>query len=268
MSHATCRSTAGWRVVRSRRDRAGGRVVAEGRRSRSTSRARRVSTSACRRRAPRSGRPSGSARTARPERGTPVRAGHGAEATGRTRARVPRAGARPGNRRGRAPRQLAPERGPVRFSGILAAAGRRPRERREVEMDEERAPGRVDDEAADSVAPGLHGTSTRSARNQCSRSAYGTAAFAGEVDGSTNSIVSPSRRSCSPWSARSRNAPRYASLPTNAIQCGAARPRIPLKPLGGAHEVAGPQVARARGRARRGVRQADPPPQHLELLGG
>ena len=51
-------------------------------------------------------------------------------------------------------------------------------------------------------------TSSRSARNQRSRSAYGTAAFAGEVDGSTKRSVSPSRRSWRPCSGRSPNAPR------------------------------------------------------------
>ena len=42
-----------------------------------------------------------------------------------------------------------------------------------------------------------------SARNQCSRSAYGTAAFAGDVDGRTKSAVAPSVRSCGPSSGRS-----------------------------------------------------------------
>ena len=48
---------------------------------------------------------------------------------------------------------------------------------------------------------GTPGTSA-AARSQ------GTAAFAGEVDGSTQSAVSPRRRSCAPSSARSPNAPR------------------------------------------------------------
>ena len=39
---------------------------------------------------------------------------------------------------------------------------------------------------------------SRSSRNHFSRSAYGTAAFAGDVEGSTNSRVSPSRRSACP----------------------------------------------------------------------
>jgi hypothetical protein len=59
-----------------------------------------------------------------------------------------------------------------------------------------------------------------SSRNHCSRSAHGTAAFAGDVDGRTKSCVSASRRSRTPSSGRSLNAPRYASLPTNPIQAG------------------------------------------------
>ena len=65
-----------------------------------------------------------------------------------------------------------------------------------------------------------------SARNQRSRSAYGTAAFAGDVDGSTKRPTSPSvavlRAELGP---RRRTAPRYASLPTNAIARGRARAR-------------------------------------------
>ena len=63
-------------------------------------------------------------------------------------------------------------------------------------------------------------TISRKALNQRSRSSQGTAAFAGEVDGSTKSAVSPSRRSWRPCSAPLRNGPRYASLPTNAITPG------------------------------------------------
>ena len=60
-----------------------------------------------------------------------------------------------------------------------------------------------------------------SSSNQRSRSAHGTAAFAGEVDGNTKSrVCGPSVRSCSPSCGRSLNAPRYASLPTNASQTG------------------------------------------------
>ena len=48
----------------------------------------------------------------------------------------------------------------------------------------------------------------RSLRNQRSRSTYGTAAFAGEVEGRTNSRVSPRLRDCSPSSGLSPNVPR------------------------------------------------------------
>src|SRR5204862_276380 len=41
------------------------------------------------------------------------------------------------------------------------------------------------------------------ARNHPRRAAYGTAAFAGEVDGRTKRPASPSVRFCDPWSARS-----------------------------------------------------------------
>jgi hypothetical protein len=57
-------------------------------------------------------------------------------------------------------------------------------------------------------------------RNQRSRSSQGTAAFAGEVDGSTNRLVSASFVSCRPSSGRLPKAPRYASLPTNASHLG------------------------------------------------
>ena len=53
-----------------------------------------------------------------------------------------------------------------------------------------------------------HGASSRSARNQRSRSSHGTAAFAGDVEGSTKSSVPPSRRSCSPCGGRPPNGPR------------------------------------------------------------
>ena len=62
--------------------------------------------------------------------------------------------------------------------------------------------------------------------NQWSRSVQGTAAFAGDVDGKTKSLVcGPSVRSCTPSGGRCLNAPRYASLPTNASQ----RARSPLQ---------------------------------------
>src|SRR5262249_57500651 len=59
-----------------------------------------------------------------------------------------------------------------------------------------------------------------SAWNQRRRSAYGTAAFAGDVEGRTKRPVSASVRGWTPRSGRSPNAPRYASLPTKAIARG------------------------------------------------
>ena len=53
-----------------------------------------------------------------------------------------------------------------------------------------------------------HAVSSRSARNQRSRSSQGTAAFAGDVEGRTKRSVSPSRRSWSPCSGRPPNGPR------------------------------------------------------------
>ena len=61
-------------------------------------------------------------------------------------------------------------------------------------------------------APPSRGTGSSqswSARNQRSRSAYGTAAFAGEVDGRTKSAVVAERRAvCGPSSGRSPKTPR------------------------------------------------------------
>ena len=202
------------------------------------------------------GRPSGAARRARPERGTRV-----ALATVRTRrsnscSRV-QSGARPEIVEAELLGQLAPERVLVRSPGH-PAAGRRPRYGgNEIAHERDTSAGRQ--RGPDAVAPRLHGTSRRSARNQRNRSAYGTAAFAGDVDGSTKSNVSPSRRSCSPCSGRSRNGPRYASLPTNPIARGrnsaasrSSRAAAPAKSA--ARRSPEPGVVRGRG-----VRQPDPP---------
>ena len=77
---------------------------------------------------------------------------------------------------------------------------------RELEADEQDPVVRVEHDRPSGL-PEPHSDS-RNARNQRSRSAHGTAAFAGEVEGSTQSAVSPRRRSCAPSSARSPNAPR------------------------------------------------------------
>ena len=105
-----------------------------------------------------------------------------------------------------------------------------------------------------------------SALNQRSRSSQGTAAFAGEVDGSTKSAVSPSRRSCRPCSGRSRNGAAVRLLADERDHAGPQLARELLEPLGAAREVAGAQVARAGRRPVGGVRDADPERQQVELL--
>ena len=104
--------------------------------------------------------------------------------------------------------QLARERMLVRLAGLEPATRSRPDgPRREVEPDEQDPVGRVQDDRPCGLAK-PHRRKSRNAWNQRSRSAQGTAAFAGEVEGSTKSAVSPRRRSCSPSSGRSPNAPR------------------------------------------------------------
>ena len=95
---------------------------------------------------------------------------------------------------------------------------------REVEAHEQRAVviGEDDRPRGGPQARAVIRAKSRSARNQRSRSSHGTAALAGEVDGSTKSAVSPSRRSWSPCSGRSPKTPLYAALPTNAITAGRA----------------------------------------------
>ena len=102
--------------------------------------------------------------------------------------------------------------------------------------------------------------------NQRSRSSQGTAAFAGEVDGSTNSIVSPSVRSLE---AVLRTLPERAAVRLLADEGDHARPQLPrqpLEPLGAAREVAGTKVTRAGRRPVGGVRDADAEREQLELL--
>ena len=104
--------------------------------------------------------------------------------------------------------QFARERMLVRLAGLEPATRSRPdRPCREVEPDEQDPVGRVQDDRPCGLAK-PHRRKSRNAWNQRSRSAHGTAALAGEVDGSTKSAVSPRRRSCGPSSARSPNAPR------------------------------------------------------------
>ena len=95
------------------------------------------------------------------------------------------------------------------------------------------------------------GTSqSRSARNQRSRSAYGTAAFAGDVDGSTKSRCAERRAPA----GRARAARQQAAVGLLADERDRARrdgldPRLELGPV----EVAAPQVARPGRRAVGGV---------------
>ena len=60
-------------------------------------------------------------------------------------------------------------------------------------------PAPADHESLEAIDPAGLGVSAREvAANQRSRSSHGTAAFAGEVEGSTKSVVAPSIRSCTP----------------------------------------------------------------------
>ena len=149
------------------------------------------------------------------------------------------------NRRDELARPEAAARAEVDEPRLLARArgvtplGRSPRRRRRRRA----SPRSVDPKSANRMSRTRSRSSTRSARtagrgsgsssshssarNQRSRSAYGTAAFAGDVDGSTKSPSSPSVRSCGPSSGRSRKAPRYASLPTNAIAAGRSSRAMP-----------------------------------------
>ena len=107
----------------------------------------------------------------------------------------------------------------------------------------------------------------RSARNQRSRSAYGTAAFAGDVDGRTKSRVvaeRPHPAGRAPAARRTRRGTppcrrRRARAGDSSRAIRSSRSRR-------AREVGAAQVARARRRAVRGVRDADPELEQLELL--
>ena len=86
--------------------------------------------------------------------------------------------------------QLAGERLLVRLAWLEPAAGRRPdTPRGEVEPDEQDPVGRVQDDGPCGLAQ-PHRRKSRNAWNQRNRSDQGTAAFAGEVEGSTKSAVS------------------------------------------------------------------------------
>ena len=132
--------------------------------------------------------------------------------------------------------------------------------------EQDRAALAIDDERADTEAPGSPVDRPASSWNQRSRSAHGTAAFAGDVDGSTKSCVAPSVRSCRPSSGPLAERAAICLLADEAEPAGLQLTRDLLEPLGRAGEVAAPQVARAGRRAVRGVRDADPFLQQLELL--
>jgi hypothetical protein len=106
--------------------------------------------------------------------------------------------------------QLPSEGLDVALPGVDAPSRWGPRKGREVELDEQDAVFRVEDERAHAVAPRSHprSTASASARNQPSRSSHETAAFAGDVDGTTKSRVSSSRRAWMPSSGRSPKVPR------------------------------------------------------------
>ena len=97
-----------------------------------------------------------------------------------------------------------------------------------------------------------------SSRNQCRRSSHGTAAFAGDVDGRTKSArvaepSAPGRR------ARRARRTRRGTPPCRRTRStpGASSRAIRSSRSARAREVAATQVARARGRAARRVRQPD-----------
>ena len=164
--------------------------------------------------------------------------------------------------------QLAPKRRLLVLAGLERAAGGRP----------ERAPARRRERRA-----GAHGrrrrargrgrraasggsSSRRSSSNQCSRSAYGTAAFAGDVDGRTKSSVSTSRRSCSPSVGPLAERAAVRLLADERDRQRRELAGDALQALGRAGEVGAPQVARARRRAERRVRDAVAERGQLELL--
>ncbi len=107
-----------------------------------------------------------------------------------------------------------------------------------VEADEESAIFFVDDDRAGCrTKPKLtHDTSCRSARNHRRRSSHGTAAFAGDVDGSTKSAVSSNVSSCGPCPTGPPKMPVYATFPT-PDRHRPQRPGDVFEPLSGAGEI-------------------------------
>ena len=150
--------------------------------------------------------------------------------------------------------------------GSSPPPGARPdRPRREVEPYEQDPVGRIEDDRPCGLAK-PHRTRSRNAWNQRSRSAQGTAAFAGEVEGSTKRAVSPRLRSWSPSSGALAERAAVGLLADEADRPWLQLERDPLQAFRGAREVAAPEVAGAGGRPVRGVGGADPELQQLELL--
>ena len=102
-------------------------------------------------------------------------------------------------------------------------------------------------------AGGLAPSETRNARNQRSRSSHGTAAFAGEVEGSTNRAVAPEPPLLRPELRPLAERAPVGLLADEADRLRAELEREPLQPLGGAREVGAPEVAGA-GRRPRALR--------------
>ncbi len=103
-------------------------------------------------------------------------------------------------------------------------------------------------------------------RNQRSRSAYGTAAFAGEVEGRTKRPTSPIVRLL--WAVLGACAER-AAVGLLADECDRARPELESdapQVVFGVGEVGAAEVARPRSRAGGCVRGADAEVEQLELL--
>ena len=143
---------------------------------------------------------------------------------------------------------------------VDASSGRQPhRVLRALEAHEQDPVVGIEDDGARGAAdpPLRHRRALRSARNQRSRSSHGTAALAGEVDGSTKSAVPSIVRSWSPSSGATAERPGVRGLADEGEDARVIRRGDLLEPLGRAREVGLPQVAGAARRAPRGVRQAD-----------
>ena len=101
--------------------------------------------------------------------------------------------------------------------------------------------------------------------NQRSRSAYGTAAFAGDVDGSTKSAGRADRPQLRPELGPLGEEAAVCLLADERDRARFELARDPLEPR--RVEVAAPQVARAGRRAVRGVGDAETELEQVELLG-